>query len=51
MEERSGGITKEEKKQIFASLDEKLCKMIIETIIESGPGVRFQDIIGLQDVK
>ena len=28
-----------------------MCKMIIETIMESGPGVRFQDIIGLQDVK
>ena len=32
-------------------MDEGMCKQIIETIMDNGPGVKWGDISGLQDVK
>ena len=31
----------------MARLDDNMCKQILETIMDSGPGVQWNDIIGL----
>ena len=51
MEDRPGGISREEKKEIFRTLDEAMCKRVMETIMDSGPGIHWNDIIGLEQVK
>lgn len=51
LEDREGGITREEKRQIFSRLDETMCKKVVESIMDEGPGIQFDDIIGLADVK
>lgn len=37
--DRPGGISREEKKAIFAKLDEAMCKQILETVMDEGPGI------------
>jgi len=32
-------------------LDDTMCKQIMETIMDTGPGIHWDDIIGLQSVK
>ena len=32
-------------------LDQNMVKLIVETIIDTGPGVKWDDIQGLSDVK
>ena len=40
-----------ERKQTIMKLDQNMVKVIVETIIDSGPGIKWDDIEGLKDVK
>lgn len=40
-----------ERKATIAKLDQKMAQTIIETILDKGPGVQWNDIEGLKDVK
>ena len=40
-----------ERKATLAKLDNKMVENIMETILDKGPGVRWDDIEGLADVK
>ena len=44
-------LTNEEKKAIFKTLDEKMVKNILESIIDQGPGIHWSCIQGLKTVK
>ena len=41
----------QERRQTLQKLDQTMVKVIVETIIDNGPGVRWDDIQGLKDVK
>ena len=40
-----------ERKETIKKLDEKMVQQIIETIVDKGPGIKWDDIEGLKDVK
>jgi|LauGreDrversion4_2_1035121.scaffolds.fasta_scaffold243904_2 SpoVK/Ycf46/Vps4 family AAA+-type ATPase len=40
-----------ERKETVAKLDQKMVEHIIETIVDKGPGVKWDDIQGLSEVK
>lgn len=40
-----------DRKKSLEKLDQAMVKVIVETIIDSGPGVKWDDIEGLRDVK
>jgi hypothetical protein len=41
----------EERRQTIAKLDPKMVANIVEKIFDKGPGVKWDDIEGLKDVK
>ena len=41
----------EERKAALAKLDQKMVDTIIENVLDHGPGVHWNDIQGLKDVK
>lgn len=40
-----------ERKELLSKLDQNMVKSIMETILDKGPGVKWEDIEGLSDVK
>lgn len=49
---RTGGqFTEKEQKEMLAKLDDNMVEQIRNSMIDSGPGVAWEDIIGLKDVK
>lgn len=40
-----------QRREIFSKLDKNMVKVIMETIIDHGPGIKWDDIEGLRDIK
>jgi SpoVK/Ycf46/Vps4 family AAA+-type ATPase len=39
------------RRETLAKLDQNMVKIIVETIVDNGPGVKWDDIQGLNEVK
>ncbi|CDW78790.1 vps4 oligomerisation domain containing protein [Stylonychia lemnae] len=45
------GMPDAQRREILSKLDQNMVKVIMETIIDHGPGIKWEDIEGLRDIK
>ena len=51
IQERKNQLNHEERRAALAKLDQKMVDVIIQTVLDHGPGVKWSDIEGLKNVK